>query len=73
MLKGRGRTQWTDEEKQIVLEIMMQDPEYQKENGSLDYTKMAYDLNVLYHDRQNIRYKNSVKSFIAHTKMSKTK
>ena len=65
MVKGRGRTPWINEEKQMVLKILVGDKEYQHTNGHPNHAKIASLLNEIYHDGKNVRTANSVLSFVS--------
>ncbi|MFC1721759.1 hypothetical protein ACFL0Z_02505 [Patescibacteria group bacterium] len=73
LLKGRGRTRWSEEEKEYTLRLV-QNPDYQHFRGRPNYELIALELNIMFHDCEEIRYTNSVASFIRHTrKMEKKK
>ena len=67
MIRGRGRTPWTDVEKAFVLRLS-QNPTYQHHSGSIagtpDYTVIAEQTNIEFHEEQTIRYVNSIASFV---------
>lgn len=69
MLRARGRVAWSDEERRMVLDVMLGDKDYQTKRNALDFKKMANALNSMYHNGEAVRYENSVRSFIAHTMM----
>ena len=73
MVRARGRTPWTNEEKKVVLDILLSDKVYQHHNGTPDYKKIAEVLNEIYHNGAEVRYANSVMSFVAHERMKKRK
>ena len=74
MIEGAGRTSWTDEEREMVLGQMINDPYYQLQEGQWkghqNYDLIAEELNDIYHDGRQIRYANSVASLVhdAHRK-----
>lgn len=65
MLEGRGRTAWSEEEKEM-LQSLLENPEYQYRDGSHkgrpNYELIALELNISFHDCDGIRYSNSVRS-----------
>jgi hypothetical protein len=76
MIRGRGRTPWSEEEKQCALGLS-QSSEYQHTEGSIagtpNYALIAAKLNSLYHDCSRVRYANSVASFIRDTRRNHNK
>jgi len=74
MVRGRGRTPWTDEEKQYAL-VLSNNPAYQHQSGQQegrpDYALIALELNIMFHDCSEVRYANSVASFIKDVKRKK--
>ncbi len=71
MIKGRGRTPWTDIEKAYVT-ALSQNPLFQHRKGSIagtpNYVLITEMVNNLFHDGQPIRYTNSVASFVRDTR-----
>lgn len=71
MIRARGRTPWSNEEKQYALDLS-NNPTYQHQNGSHkgrpDYELIALALNIKYHTCEEVRYTNSVASFIRDTR-----
>lgn len=71
MVSARGRTPWSDDEKQHAL-VLSNSPDYQHKEGSgkgwPDYELIALALNIIYHGCSEIRYANSVSSFIRDTR-----
>ncbi len=67
MILARGRTPWTEEEKLYALELSM-NTSYQHQTGQHKgrphYALIASALNITYHNGDEIRYINSVASFI---------
>jgi len=71
MVTARGRTPWSDDEKQYAIDLS-NNPDYQHQEGPnkgrLDYELIALELNIKYHDCNEVRYANSVASFIRDTR-----
>ena len=71
MIKGRGRTPWIDEEKKYALDLS-NNPSYQHQDGSHkgspNYELIALELNIGFHECTEVRYANSVASFIRDTR-----
>lgn len=74
MLRGRGRTAWTVEEKRVVKELCEQ-KEFQHDKGSIvgtpNYSTIAFVINELFHDGKEIRYGNSVGSLVRDIRRNK--
>jgi hypothetical protein len=74
MLKGRGRTTWSEEEKRYTIELT-QNPQYQHQTGSQisrpNYELIALELNIQFHNCKEVRYSNSVASFVRDTRRAK--
>lgn len=77
MLKGRGKIGWSEEEKKMVLELMIYDPEFQHQKGPQkgrpNYKVIAEVLNDMYHGGRPVRYANSILSLVSHDRMEKRK
>ncbi len=67
MIKARGMTPWSEDEKAYALKLS-KNAEYQHTSGSQkgkpDYDLIALELNITYHDCKEVRYQNSVASFV---------
>ncbi len=65
MLRGRGRTAWSDSEKEMLVKLL-NDPAYQRKTGSSkdkpSHELIALELNRAFHDSKAIRYTNSVRN-----------
>ena len=74
MLEGRGRTPWSEEEKKYITELT-QNPQYQHQTGSQtgrpNYELIALELNIQFHDCEEVRYANSVASLVRDTRRTK--
>ncbi len=71
MLDARGRTAWTDEEKEAVLRAAV-DSKYRLPTGGPNYEQIARDVNDRFHGGKPIRYENSCRSLVGYTrKMAK--
>jgi hypothetical protein len=71
MIRARGLTPWSYEEKQYALKLS-EDPDYQHQTGSHKgrphYQSITEALNNEFHHGDEIRYPNSVASFIRDTR-----
>ena len=71
MITARGRTRWSDHEKERALNLS-ENPDYQHKRGSYrgtpNYRLIARQLNIEEHDDKEIRYSNSVASLIRDTR-----
>ena len=63
MVKARGRTPWTDDERQHALDLST-NPDYQHRKGRPNYGMIASELNTMFHEGKEVRYLNSVGSCI---------
>ncbi len=75
MIRARGRTPWGEEERELVLQLLVNDPEYKHTSGSIEGTpnhqKIADLLNEIFHDDKPVRYANSVASLIRDARRKK--
>lgn len=64
MVRGRGQLPWGLEEKAMVIDLMVHDPEYQHSGGSQkgrpDYLKIADEINLIYHQGNPIRLSQNI-------------
>lgn len=72
MLEARGRTAWTEEEKETA-KSLVKDLVWLTTSGFPDFKKIALELNKIFHSQKEIRFENSVRSFINGLNRKKTK
>lgn len=74
MVTARGRTPWSEDEKQYALNLS-NNPAYQHQDGQHkgrpDYELIALALNIKYHNCDEVRYTNSVASFVKYTRRTR--
>lgn len=63
MLEGRGRIAWSTEEKELTKALAL-DSNYLTPKNAPDTHKIATELNQRFHSGKNIRFANSVGSFL---------
>lgn len=75
MIRARGRIPWGDEERELVLQLLADDPEYkyteESRKGTPNYKKIADLLNEIFHDDRPVRYANSVASLVRDARRKK--
>jgi hypothetical protein len=78
MLRGRGRISWSEDEKRLVFELCEKSEfQHQKGNklvrGSPNYGNIAFAVNELFHNGQEIRHGSSVGSLVRDVRRNKNK
>lgn len=67
MIRGRGRTPWSDEERDFLFRLVA-NPEYQLQSGQHmgkpNYELIALELNIRFHSSEEVRFTKSVGNYV---------
>lgn len=68
MIKARGQVPWGKHEKILVYDILINDPDYQvqqgRQKGLPNYQKLADEVNMLFHEGEEVRTAKLVSSMV---------
>jgi len=70
MIRGRGRTPWTEDERNSVM-ALTRDPQFQHKKGAPNYQAITFAINELFHQGDEVRYPNSVGSLVRDVRRAK--